>query len=192
MLAVGFTARPGYQMARTPVLPLFAEELAADVWLIGLIVGASTITGVFLKFPAGGLSDVLGRRSILLLGAAFFAFPPFLYLLVDEPYTLLGLRFVHGAATAIFSPVAAAAVSDLFQESRGEKLGWFASANEMGSAFGPLIAGVILGSLAVGGLSTLYRGPSYAPKDCRSTECVVPLPALNITNNGTRLESMIS
>lgn len=52
----------------------------------------------------------LGRRRILLLGAA--AFPP-------------------------FSPVAAAAVSDLFQESRREKLGWFASANEMGSAFGP-------------------------------------------------------
>jgi len=151
---VGFTARLGYQMARAPVLPLFADELAADVWLIGLILGASTITGVFLKFPAGALSDVLGRRRMLLLGAAFFAFPPFLYLLVDEPYTLLGLRFVHGAATAIFSPVAAAAVADLFQEGRGEKLGWFASANEMGSAFGPLIGGVILGSVAAGSLST--------------------------------------
>ena len=73
---VGFTARLGFQMDRTPVLPLFAEELAADVWLIGLIVGASTITGVFLKFPAGPLRP-LGRRRILLLGAAFFAFPPF-------------------------------------------------------------------------------------------------------------------
>ncbi len=64
LCVVGFTARLGYQMARAPVLPLFAEELAADAWLIGLILGASTITGVFLKFPAGALSDVLGRRHV--------------------------------------------------------------------------------------------------------------------------------
>ena len=149
---VVFAARLGYQMARAPVLPLFADELTANAWLIGLIIGASTITGVFLKFPAGALSDVLGRRRMLLLGAAFFAFPPFLYLLVEDPYTLLILRFVHGAATAIFSPVASAAVADLFQEGRGEKLGWFASANEIGSAFGPLIGGVILGSVVAGSM----------------------------------------
>ena len=65
---MGFTARPGYQMARTPVLPLFAEELDADVWLIGLIVGASTITGVFLKFPAGAVSDPLAVGAFYFLG----------------------------------------------------------------------------------------------------------------------------
>jgi MFS family permease len=135
---VGFSARLGYQMARPPVLPRFAAELGADAWLIGLIVGASTLTGVFIKFPAGALSDVLGRRRMLLLGTAFFAFPPFLYLVVQDAYTLLGLRFLHGLATAIFSPVASAAVADLFKAGRGEKLGWFASANEFGSAFGPL------------------------------------------------------
>lgn len=144
LCTVGFLARLGYQMARPPVLPRFAEELGAQIWLIGLIVGASTITGVFVKFPAGTLSDVLGRRRMLLLGALFFAVPPFLYVLVNNPYALLGLRFVHGMATAIFSPVASAAVADLFQKERGERLGWFASANEMGSAFGPLIGGLIL------------------------------------------------
>jgi MFS transporter, DHA1 family, multidrug resistance protein len=145
---VGFSARLGYQMARPPVLPRFAAELGADAWLIGLIVGASTLTGVLIKFPAGALSDVLGRRRMLLLGATFFAFPPFLYLLVQDAYTLLGLRFLHGLATAIFSPVASAAVADLFKAGRGEKLGWFASANECGSAFGPLMGGAVLGMLA--------------------------------------------
>ncbi len=153
---VGFSARLGYQMARPPVLPRFAAELGADAWLIGLIVGASTITGVFIKLPAGTLSDILGRRRMLLLGAAFFAFPPFFYLLVQEAYTLLALRFLHGFATAIFSPVAAAAVADLFQERRGEKLGWFGSANEFGSAFGPLFGGFALGALARPGLSKFY------------------------------------
>jgi len=153
---VGFAARLGYQMARPPVLPRFAAALGADAWLIGLIVGASTITGVFIKFPAGALSDILGQRRMLLLGAAFFAFPPFLYLLVQEAYTLLALCFLHGFATAIFSPVAAAAVADLFQEGRGEKLGWFGSANEFGSALGPWFGGFALGALAGPGLSKFY------------------------------------
>lgn len=149
---VGFSARLSYQMARPPVLPRFAEELGAQIWLIGLIVGASTITGVFVKFPAGTLSDILGRRKMLLVGAFFFAAPPFIYLLVNEPYTLLALRFVHGLATAIFSPVASAAVADLFQKERGEKLGWFASAGEVGGAFGPLLGGVILAITPAAGL----------------------------------------
>ena len=153
---VGFIARLGYQMARPPVLPRFAEELGASTWLIGLIVGASTITGVLIKFPAGTLSDILGRRRMLLLGAAFFAFPPFLYLLVKDPYTLLALRFLHGVATAVFSPVASAAVADLFHKERGEKLGWFASAGEMGSAFGPLIGGAVLAAFASPGLTAFY------------------------------------
>ena len=146
---VGFSARLGYQMARAPVLPRFAQEVGAEAWLIGLIVGASTITGVLVKLPAGALSDILGWRRMLLLGSVFFAFPPFLYLFVEEPYTLLGLRFLHGLATAIFSPVAAATVADLFRQGRGEKLGWFASAVEMGGAFGPLLGGsVVLAALA--------------------------------------------
>lgn len=153
---VGFSARLGYQMARPPVLPRFAEELGAQSWLIGLILGASTITGVFVKFPAGALSDILGRRRMLVLGTLFFAFPPFLYLFVREPYTLLGLRFLHGLATAIFSPVASAAVADLFQKERGEKLGWFASSSEVGSAFGPLVGGAVLAALAGPGLSKFY------------------------------------
>lgn len=153
---VGFSARLGYQMARPPVLPRFAEELGAQTWLIGLVIGASTITGVFAKLPAGTLSDILGRRRMLLLGTVFFAFPPFLYLFVREPYTLLALRFIHGFATAIFSPVASAAVADLFQKERGEKLGWFASATEVGSAFGPLLGGAVLAALAEPGLSKFY------------------------------------
>ena len=149
---VGLSARLGYQLARAPVLPRFADELSAQTWLIGLIVGASTITGVFIKFPAGAISDVLGRRKMLIAGAAFFAFPPFLYVLVDNAGSLLALRFVHGMATAIFSPVASAAVADLYKSGRGERLGWFASANELGSSFGPLLGGALLAAQLGSGL----------------------------------------
>src|SRR3972149_1477223 len=97
-------ARLGYQMARSPVLPRFAQDLGAGPELAGLIIGASTIAGVIFKLPAGALSDLLGRRRMMLLGCAFFAGPPFLYLLVDHPIALLLLRFLHGRPAALLFP----------------------------------------------------------------------------------------
>jgi MFS family permease len=81
---------------------------------------------------------------MMLLGCLFFALPPFLYPFITGPISLLLLRFLHGFATAIFSPVAAAYVADLAVEGRGVKLGWFASANDVGSTVGPLIGGTVL------------------------------------------------
>lgn len=137
-------SRLGYQMARSPVLPIFAVDLGALPELIGVIVAASTVTGVFFKLPSGALSDVLGRKRMMVLGALFFAAPPFLYPFVREPWSLLTLRFVHGFATAIFSPVASAYVASLAETGRGARLGWFSSANDIGATAGPLAGGIVL------------------------------------------------
>src|SRR5438034_4668658 len=73
LVLAGFLSRVGYQMARSPVLPRFAQDLGAAPELIGIIVAASTVTGVLIKLPAGALSDVLGRKRMMLLGCLFFA-----------------------------------------------------------------------------------------------------------------------
>lgn len=144
LVLAGFLARFGYQMARSPVLPRFAQDLGAAPALLGLIVAASTVTGVVIKLPAGALSDLLGRKRMMLLGCCFFAGPPLLYPFVHSPGALLGVRFLHGFATAIFSPVASAYVADLTRRERGEKLGWFAAANDLGATAGPLLGGLLL------------------------------------------------
>jgi len=151
-------SRLGYQMARTPVLPIFAADLGALPEVIGVIVAASTITGVFFKLPSGALSDVLGRKRMMVLGAFFFAAPPFLYPFVHDPWSLLALRFVHGFATAIFSPVASAYVASLAETGRGARLGWFSSANDIGATGGPLIGGFVLYFTASFSLTYLLVG----------------------------------
>src|SRR2546422_10763721 len=176
LVLAGFLARFGYQMARSPVLPRFAQDLGAAPELLGLIFAASTITGVVIKLPAGALSDVLGRKRMMLLGCLFFAAPPFLYPFVRSPGALLALRFLHGIATAIFSPVASAFVADLATRGRGQKLGWFASANDLGGTVGPLLGGLLLfftasysmTYLAVGVLGLLRSEERRVGKECRS------------------------
>jgi MFS family permease len=145
LCAAGFVAYCSYAICRSPLLPLFARELGAGPSLIGVIVGASTVTGIFVKMPAGALSDILGRRPLLLTGALVFALMPFTYLGASTLAALVVLRVVHGCATAVFGPVASATVSDLAPRAqRGAWLGTYATAQGAGQAVGPVLAGYLL------------------------------------------------
>src|SRR5437870_5105416 len=179
-------SRLGYQMARSPVLPIFAADLGALPELIGVIVAASTITGVFFKLPSGALSDVLGRKRMMVLGALFFAAPPFLYPFVYDAWSLLALRFVHGFATAIFSPVASAYVASLADTGRGARLGWFSSANDIGATAGPLFGGFVLYFTVSYSRSSSTPAASQWPSNRRRRRCS-PMPALGpIMRSGGR------
>src|SRR5437660_994336 len=124
-----------------PVLSLFAQSLGASSEAIGFIVAASTLTGVFLKWPAGALSDLYDRRWLLLVGLLAFALPPFCYLLVTDVPWLIALRFVHGMATAGFAPIALAVVADLRREARGAAYGSYTAATQAGAMLGPVLGG---------------------------------------------------
>lgn len=141
----GFVAYWSYAICRTPLLPLFARELGAGPTLVGFVMGASTLTGIFVKLPAGALSDLLGRRRLLLAGALVFAAMPFTYLAVSTLALLIVLRFLHGSATAIFGPVASASLSDVAPPaSRGTWLSTYSTAQGAGQALGPVVAGYLI------------------------------------------------
>lgn len=95
LCAAGFVAYCSYSVCRAPLLPLFARELGAGPSLIGVVMGASTLTGVFLKLPAGALSDLFGRRRLLLAGALVFATLPLTYLAVSTLAWLLEIGRAH-------------------------------------------------------------------------------------------------
>jgi MFS family permease len=143
--AAAFAAYCSYAICRTPLLPLFAHELGAGPSLVGLVMGASTLTGIVVKLPAGALSDVLGRRRLLLAGSLVFATMPFTYLASSSLLVLILLRFTHGSATAIFGPVASASLSDIAPaENRGAWLATYSTAQGAGQAIGPILAGYLI------------------------------------------------
>jgi MFS family permease len=143
--SAAFVASWSYAICRTPLLPMFARELGATPPLIGLLMGASTLTGVLLKFPAGALSDLLGRRTLLLAAASVFALMPFGYLAVSTLPLLFALRFMHGSAPAIFSPVAAAALSDIAPaRGHGSWLSTYSTAQGAGQVVGSVLAGYLI------------------------------------------------
>ena len=147
---VDFSARLSYNVARTPLLPLFALFLGASPSLIGVIVGASTVTGIFLKAPSGALSDYLGRKKMLLFGALLFAFMPFSYIFVSVVWMLIIIRIIHGMATSIYGPVANAVVATIAGEEKGKYMSIFSLIKIGTNALGGLIGGCLLYYLSKG------------------------------------------
>jgi MFS family permease len=145
LCAGAVVAYASYAMCRVPVLPLLARDLGADPPIVGLVMAASTLTGVVLKLPAGVLSDRFGRRRLLVASGAVFALLPFGYSAISTLSALVALRFVHGSATAIFSPVASASVADLAPAARrGTWLSSYSTAQGTGQVLGPLMAGYLI------------------------------------------------
>jgi len=135
-------------ISKSPVLPLFTEHLGATPTGVGSIAGVSAFTGIIASIPAGIFSDRLGRKRMMVFSAIIFSTAPFLYLFVTNLWQLAFVRFYHGFATAIFIPVGMALVADIFQEERGEKIGWFSTSTLGGRFMAPIIGGSILGFLS--------------------------------------------
>ncbi|UCD96939.1 MAG: MFS transporter [Candidatus Bathyarchaeota archaeon] len=132
-------------MSKSPVLKLFATSLnTPEGFWMGFVASASTIPGILVSLPAASLSDVFGRRKILLVSAAVFASAPFLYLLISAWWQLVLVRFYHGFATAMFVPVTEASIAESFPLKRGERISLLSSARTVGRGVAPFLGGYIL------------------------------------------------
>jgi len=143
--AVAALAILGSTMAKNPALPLLAESIGADAAQVGLIAAISPIPGILISSFAGAYSDRKGREKLLTPALVIFATAPFLYLFVSDPWQLIAVRFYHGFATAVFMPVAMAAVADMYgPDRRGEKLAMYSSATMVGRFVAPFMGGTLL------------------------------------------------
>ena len=131
-------------MVRNPALPLFIASLGVDEGTLGIIAAASSAVGVVAGLPAGMLSDVWGRRRVILVSLSIFAVTPFLYLLVTTPEQLVLVRICHGLGSAILGPAAFAAVADTYRAGRGERMAWYSSASQVGRFVAPSVGGLLI------------------------------------------------
>ncbi len=132
-------------MSKNPALPLLAESIGADAAQVGLISAISPIPGILISSFAGAYSDKYGRNRVVLASLLIFASAPFAYLFVTELWQLALIRFYHGFATAIFMPVAMAAIADHYPAAiRGEALGTYSSFTMVGRFSAPFAGGALI------------------------------------------------
>lgn len=133
------TLAPNAVLALIPELRDFFQASTAEVLLS--ISFYMFFFAVFSLFT-GSISDLIGRRRILLLGLATYAFGCLLTALSAELVLFYLSRIVQGLGFALVQPLLMAVLGDIVsEEEKGRTMGWLTAATTGGITLGPLLAG---------------------------------------------------
>ena len=127
-----------------PLLPVYAHELGAGSFQIGLIFGAFSLTRSLFVPYFGRLSDRKGKKNLLSAGLFLYFITALLFAASKDIQTLLLLRLAQGFSSAMILPVAQAYVGNISPEhEEGKTMGLFNLSLYIGLSLGPLLGGVV-------------------------------------------------
>jgi DHA1 family multidrug resistance protein-like MFS transporter len=127
-----------------PLLPIYAHELGAGAFQIGLIFAAFSLTRTLFVPYFGKLSDRKGKKPFLTTGLFLYFFLSLLYTSSNDVQTLILLRLGQGFASAMILPVAQAYVGVITpSQKEGQIMGFFNVSLYGGLSIGPLIGGIV-------------------------------------------------
>jgi MFS family permease len=140
-----------------PYLPIFLKQQAhSSMLMIGVIASMFYLGTLLFSSPLGWLSDTIGRRPVMIGGAALYTVALLLFTTTTDPYWFVFFRLLEGIGTAAFGPAAQAFVADITTEAnRSKAYGFLTTAQFGGLIFGPAIAAPLY-HLAGGGLAGFY------------------------------------
>ncbi|MEJ2587255.1 MAG: MFS transporter, partial [Deltaproteobacteria bacterium] len=127
-----------------PLLPVYAHDLGAGGFEIGLIFAAFSLTRTLFVPYFGKLSDRRGKKGLLTTGLLLYFLLAILYVLLKGIVFLILLRLAQGFASAMILPVAQAYVGDITPRLKeGHVMGLFNLSLYGGLSAGPVLGGVV-------------------------------------------------
>jgi MFS family permease len=147
----------------------FNARLQQTAFGFGLAFSAFTFTRLLLQWPIGRLSDLIGRKPLILLGLILLAPTTILLGWTATTLQLIGLRVLQGMSSGAIATPSYALVADLSPpEQRGRQMSTISMGFGLGATIGPLLAGflaaihfeipfIIGGLLSLVGAWVVYR-----------------------------------
>ena len=126
-------------------LPAIGRDLAPDTATLALVPLAFSLAFALGLLPFGRLGDLVGRRKVLLTGAAVWVVASLSMALAPSIVALLASRLLAGFAAAAILPQAMALAARLGpSEGRVSGIGLFIATTAGGSILSPLLGGAVL------------------------------------------------
>jgi MFS family permease len=177
------TAVFGLGNSSNAFLILQTKDLGASLTMTILIYAGFNLVAALISYPAGSLSDRLGRRSILVLAFGIFLVTYLGFALTRNVIVIAVLFVFYGLYQGIFRAVGKALASDYVPERlRASGVGWY---NTIVGLSG-LVASVVAGALwdRVGHPSVFVFGAAFAVLGGIALLALVPASR----QHGTRAE----
>jgi YNFM family putative membrane transporter len=145
-IAVAFAAIGAFLHLYAPqaVLPMMAGEYGVGAADASLIITAGTLAVAATAPFTGALSDVLGRRRVIVIAMALLIIPATMTALAPSFHQLVFWRFVHGLLLPPIFTVTVAYIGDEFPPSQANSVfGLYTAASSVGGFFGRFIPGML-------------------------------------------------
>lgn len=125
-------------------LPTIAADLDTPVTDLQWLLSGYMIALGALLIPAARAGDLLGRRSVLLLGVAVFGLTSLVCGVASSVPVLVAARIAQGVGAALIMPTAFALVTNATDErDRPRVTGALLGIAGVGTALGPVVGGVL-------------------------------------------------
>ncbi|WP_033344475.1 MFS transporter [Catenuloplanes japonicus] len=123
-------------------LPRLGAELDAGAAALQWTVNGYTLSLASLILLGGSLGDRYGRRSVFVLGVAWFALASLLCGLAPNVETLIAARVLQGIGGALLTPGSLAILEAVFvREDRAKAIGAWSGLGGVAGAIGPFLGG---------------------------------------------------
>ena len=145
-VAVAFAAIGAFLHLYAPqaTLPLMAQEFGVGAAEASLIITAGTLAVAATAPFAGAMSDVLGRKRVIVAAMALLLIPATMSALAPTLNQLIFWRFMHGLLLPPIFTVTIAYVGDEFPPNEATSIfGVYASASAVGGFLGRFIPGML-------------------------------------------------
>ena len=193
-IAVAFAAIGAFLHLYAPqaVLPMMAGEYGVGAADASLIITAGTLAVAATAPFTGAISDVLGRRRVIVIAMALLIIPATMTALAPSFHQLVFWRFVHGLLLPPIFTVTVAYIGDEFPPSQANSVfGLYTAASSVGGFFGRFIPGMLTEHFGWrGGFLTLAAGSVI----CFTMVALLLTPEkkfISASNIGTSLRQMM-
>lgn len=138
-----------------PLLPLWLRAQGGSDQMVGAVMAAYFVAAVLFQYPAGYLSDRVGRRTVLLGGLLVYAGASLAFVLDLGPWADIVLRGLQGCGAGAVEVAALAMIAATVPlERRGRAFGSIYRGQLGGMAIGPLVGSI----LGVGSMNLIFVG----------------------------------
>ena len=124
------------------LIPSLERFFNADISFIVASIAIYMIPFAFFQLFSGALSDIYGRKRIILFGLFTFSLASLFCASSNNTGLFLGARALQGLGSAFIAPTIMAVIGDVFTyKERGRIMGGYGASTTAGIALGPLVGG---------------------------------------------------